>query len=55
MPLPQDRGITVYPKWSGREKKPVPPPTATFEDTYLRDPSPDLTVKQDPSLWEGSQ
>lgn len=56
MPLPQGRGLRVCPKCSGREKKPcAAAPTATLDDMYLRDPSSDLTLKQDPSLWEGSK
>lgn len=39
--------------WQGEEASATP--TATFEDTYLRECSSDLTLKQDPSLWEGSQ
>lgn len=45
----------VYPKCSGRKKKPRAIPTTTFKYTYLRDPSPDLKLKQYPSLREGSQ
>lgn len=54
-PLSQDKGLGIYPKCSGRKKKPRAIPTTTFKYTYLRDPSPDLKLKQYPSLREGSQ